>query len=620
MHYGWVRSVILSIAIIAAVALPAASQSFSLDIPLGADSPLVTVSAAASHTTVVPGQTFHVAVKAKIREGVWLYSPAPRGKLSTPRPLEIVATAGEWSAGQTMYPRPQWHTIDIAGIVDSTLTYDNTVVFYIPITVPDKPGADSGGIQITLTGQTCDTAGCYDAEERVVITVQVGPTPIAADPETYPARPTGLKTAAQWRTQAPSEPGTKAATVSAGAPGADLTTWMALALALAAGVTLNVMPCVLPVIPIKIMSLLQQARQSRRRSITLGTAYAAGILSFFLLGGAISMIARVTSGSVFNLNEPFKVPAFIIAMALLLVGSALWLFNVFTLVVGGSLAGGAPRQGHLGSIGMGFVTAVLATPCSGPVLAAVFGWSQGRPAWASGAVFAALGVGMAAPHAILAGFPGLLERLPKPGIWMERLKQGMAFILLLVAVWLISTLGSVAWVGWVTAYAVVFGACLWMAGTWVNFNTPAVKRRTVRVVAMIIAVAAGASMLPRPAASAIPWRPFDAAAVDAAAATGEVVLVKFTADTCTICKILDLRVYNRKATAAALAERGVVAFVADTTQRDYPANIVLVKQLGEPGPPVTLIYGPAVGEPIRLRGLFSRDELLAALDRARGES
>jgi len=614
---GPMRIILACLAIFAGPVALACGQLPPLDLP-GATEADVSVRAAPSTPRIAPGGAFHLIVELTIRDGVWLYSATPRGQVAPPKPLEIQVDAGRWRVGSPRLPRPQWHTISVAGLTDSNLVYTGSIRLYVPVTAGGEPADGTQTITVRVTGQTCDEKGCYQVDERAEATVAVDP---GAPTDGTTAIPPEAKTAARWDRQlGQGPPGSAAASTPAGLPGADMATWAALGLALLAGIALNVTPCVLPVIPIKIASLLQQARQSRRRSITLGMAYAAGIVLFFLAMGAASVAVRLAAGAVFDLNEPFGHPWFLIGLALLLIVAALWLFGVITPAIGGRFGAFNPQQGHVGSVGMGFVTGVLATPCSGPVLVTVFGWAQGQPAWAGAAVFALLGLGMGAPHAILAAMPGLLERLPAPGPWMERLKQAMGLILLMVAVWLIACLGVAAWIGWVAAYAVILAGCLWMAGSWVDINTPAAKRRTVRIVALAIAVVAGWLMLPPPAPERIDWRPLEPGAINRAVSDGRVVLVKFTARWCAVCKIVDYKVYNHGETADAIAERDVVAIKADVTRNTSDAAKMLNEQLGEPGPPVTVVYGPALDEPIRLHGIFDRAELTAALDRAAGSA
>ena len=608
----------------AAASAPAVGRDIDL-VPLpGIDGASLTppaerirVALASSHATVAAGQAFTVAATVEILGEYWLYGPTPRG---IPQPLRVALDAGDWAVGEPQYPRPAWHRTSLGDFTEDNLVYERRLTIYFPVTASADASPGRRELKLTLVGQLCDVGQCYAVDAEAATAVTVGPEPVAAASGTYAPPPASLATAVQWSRvmgahpdEAVAPPAAEAASepVAPSEPG--MTLWAALGLSLLAGLALNVMPCVLPVIPIKIMSLLQQARESRRRSVTLGMAYAGGIVLFFLVVAAVGVILRETTQRAFDLNEPFKYPAVVIGLALALVAFALWLFDAFTINIGGSFGGGSAKQGHIGSAGMGFLTGILATPCSGPVLAAVFFYAQTQPSWVGAVAMSALGVGMAAPHAVLASFPGLLERLPAPGMWMVRIKQVMGVILLLVAVWLVSALGDTQWMAWVSAFAVVMSLGLWIAGGWVGPATSAFKRRGVRLVAVGAVIAAGAWMLPEPAPPAIDWKPFDAQAIETARAQGRTVLVKFTADWCTYCKILDLRLYNRTSTADGLTGRGVLAMKADLTRTDAPAA-AFYEQAGEQALPVTYIYPPHSGPPIRLAGLFSQETLFETLD------
>jgi thiol:disulfide interchange protein DsbD len=277
-------------------------------------------------------------------------------------------------------------------------------------------------------------------------------------------------------------------------------------------------------------------------------------------------------------------------------------------------------RGVLGAVGMGFLMAILATPCSFAILATAFGWAQFQPLWLGTVGILLIGAGMAAPHAVLAAFPGIVSRIPRAGRWSELFKQFVGFVFLLIAAWLVGTQMQEAYPAWVLAYAVVLATCVWIWGTWVRYDAPARKRWSVRVAAVVIAAGAGLWMLSPPRPLAVATRPFDAGEISRVRAEGKTVLVKFTASWCLKCKLLDEQIYNDPEVAEALAGRGVVAFVGDVTRTDLPANDMLYGQLAQPGPPVTAILAKGLPEPILLVGSFSKDELLAAVDAARAGS
>jgi thiol:disulfide interchange protein DsbD len=260
------------------------------------------------------------------------------------------------------------------------------------------------------------------------------------------------------------------------------------------------------------------------------------------------------------------------------------------------------------------MTAILATPCSFAILVLALAWAQVQAIWLGSLTIILIGVGMAGPHAMLAGVPELLRRLPRPGRWMELLRQSMGFVLLLVAVWLISTLSSDTHVARVIGYAVVLAFCLWVWGSWLRYDASLGAKVIVRGLAVGLAVGAGVSLLRSAKAMATEFKPFDKDKIASARAAGRTVLVDFTAAWCLSCKIVDLQIYDDPAVAAELKARGVLAVRGDVTTADLPANRLLYEEL-RGAPPLTVIFPPA-GQPVRLEGKFSKARLLEALDAA----
>jgi thiol:disulfide interchange protein DsbD len=245
-------------------------------------------------------------------------------------------------------------------------------------------------------------------------------------------------------------------------------------------------------------------------------------------------------------------------------------------------------------------------------VAAVFLWAQGQSLAAGTAAIVLMGVGMAAPHALLGAFPKLVDRLPRPGRWMELLKQSMGFVLLPVAVWLLGTLRR-EYIPWAVAYAVVLVFCLWMWGSWVRFDAPLGKRLLVKGIAVVLAVGAGVWMLTPPEPPAAPERSFAEQIADARR-EGNTVVVKFTADWCLECIVVERRVYRDDEVKRRLAADDVVYKIGDVTERWMPAARLIGELRG--APPLTVVYPPR-GEPIFLPGGIDAADLLDALGKAR---
>ena len=576
----------------------------------------VTARAVPSHASVTPGQTFHLAVDVTIADGWVYYSPDP-GPNVLPGRIRVVAPG--LSVGRTLWPKDhpkRTELPDADPIVNNV--YDKRVVLYVPLTVPDKPNRKTFEITAIVEGQICAKV-CVNVEGVVAgASVALG-AESAVDPQWQAdeAVAGGLAAAmpAEKLPLAREHPDSPQVAVYASAQ--DWTLWTGLGVALLAGLTLNIMPCVLPVIPLRILSIVQTAGQSRRRFITLGLAFAGGIVLFFAGVAAVNVVLRLVTSEGLNLSEHFQYREFRIAMALIVIAIAANLFGAFNVVVPTRLAAageGGKRQGHLGSVGMGVMMAVLATPCSFAFLAAALAWAHAQPLWLGTVVILSIGVGMAAPHALLCAFPKLVDKLPKPGRWMELFKQTMGFALLPVAIWLLSTLGADAYPWWVACFGVVMAFGLWVWGTWVRYDAPRPRKLIIRGAVAVLVAAAGIWMLPPPRENpdALTFEPFDAARIDEARRGGRIVVLKFDAAWCTECKVIDYKVYRTAEIAEQFARHNVLAMKGDVTNRGTPADVYLRTRYGG-APPVTVVYPAGGGRETVFVGGFEKTRLIRAL-------
>lgn len=393
-------------------------------------------------------------------------------------------------------------------------------------------------------------------------------------------------------------------------------------LAFVAGLSINVMPCVLPVLPLILLRLVDHSRQAGRRRIAPGLAFCAGVILFFATFALLSAIITLTTGAVLDLNSLFRYPTAVIVLFLAIVFFGLAMLDIVTLSLPSSVTGHQSKgSGLAGSVGMGFFAGVLSTPCSGALLGFVLVWAQTQPLAVSGTAITLMGVGMALPYAVIVLIPSLLDRVPKPGYWMDVFKKSTGFLLFLIAVKLtLAALPKDRLLN-VLMYGVLFSFCVWMWGKWVDFSTPVARRRIVRLVAVTLAVIAGLWLLPSPtktAGATLDWKPYDAEVVQRAVSQRRPVLLKFTADWCTNCKVVEKRVYEDPTVVEIVQAKGVLPIKADTTVIDYPATKDLRQIYGEAGNvPVTVILLPD-GSREKLRGIFDKAELIAILSKLSG--
>jgi thiol:disulfide interchange protein DsbD len=411
--------------------------------------------------------------------------------------------------------------------------------------------------------------------------------------------------------------------------------WGALAvaglLALLGGTLLNLMPCVLPVLSIKMLGIAEAASHDGRTARRHVVLFGVGVLaSMWALVGVL--LALRAAGTEVGWGYQLQNPVVVGALALVIFAAGLNMAGVFDLVpVGGSLSAAASRaprsvEAFLGGV---LVTA-LATPCSAPFLAAAVAYAVTAGAAESFVVFTALGLGLVWPLALVAAVPRLRAWLPRPGAWMVTLRQLLAFPLFATVVWLAWVLGRQGGVG---AMVALLGACtllafgLWALGRFGTIAEPAGRRRLARLLA--VASAAGALMLvsgarvqagtASPAGGAegaLAWRPYSAELLRAQRDSGRIVLLDFTADWCLTCKVNERVALGSESVRAAIRDRDVALLRADWTTRD-PAVTRALAAFGRNSVPFVVIYPRARdAEPIVMPTLLTSSLVTGALERA----
>jgi thiol:disulfide interchange protein DsbD len=389
--------------------------------------------------------------------------------------------------------------------------------------------------------------------------------------------------------------------------------WFALLVALLAGLLLNIMPCVWPVLPVIVMRIVDQAKKGRKHTISMGLAFCAGIVLFFTCLALANIILQVFYGSVLQWGDQYRNPVFLGAMGGLLVVLALFMFDVFTITLPGSVSGAQTGGGAWGSVGMGFLAAVLSTPCSFAILAAAFAWAQTQPIFIATVTILTIGIGMGIPYFVLVMVPGWLDKIPKPGYWMELFKQGVGFLLLAIAIKLISALPAARRIDMIY-YTILLAVCCWIWGKWIRYDSKRMVKILVRGLAILIAVAGGWMLFASEAGEQIDWQQYDAELIEEKTEAGQPVLIKFTADWCLSCKVVDKMVYGDKEVVDLLKSKDVLTVKADTTSRGTPATRALKETYNEPGVPVTVLLLSGKDEPIRWKNLDFAEQLKERLE------
>jgi thiol:disulfide interchange protein len=395
-----------------------------------------------------------------------------------------------------------------------------------------------------------------------------------------------------------------------------------LGFAMIGGLILNVMPCVLPVISLKIFGFVSEAGIHPKKAFWLSMAFSLGIIGCFTALAAIVVLLR-TAGAQIGWGFQFQDYRFIVLISCLVFAFALNLFGVYELSVSAQatqgLANLARGQGYGGAFFQGVFATVLATPCTAPFLGTASAFAFAQPGWVTFLVFLFVGFGMALPYLLLAINPKWLRYLPKPGDWMLRLKQCMGFLLAGTLLWLMWILGQMRGVDAVVqlgAILLVIAILAWIKGAfWTPISSGRSRVLAVAAMGLVLCLAvASYGFVTKP--SQLVWRPFSKSALDEALASGRPVFVDFTADWCITCKTNERFAIDTPKVRREFLKRDVVALKADWTKGD-PEITQILKQFGRAGVPMYLIYpsGNKETQPLLLPELITSETVLDALNK-----
>jgi thiol:disulfide interchange protein len=393
------------------------------------------------------------------------------------------------------------------------------------------------------------------------------------------------------------------------------------------GFILNLMPCVLPVISLKIFGFIQQAGQDRQKVLRSGLAFVAGIFAWFI-GLALLLIALKAAGHQITWAVQFTNPYFVLFLSVIVLVFALNLFGVFEISPPQAvmrIAGSTATQGEAGSFFQGVFATILATPCTAPFLGTALGFAFTQSALIILSMFVAIAAGMSAPYLLLCAQPAWLRFLPKPGPWMEHVKQFMGFLLLATLLFLLYVLGAQRGTDaliWASCFLLVVSLACWMKG---KFATPInpVRTRVITLVLMSILVLWSGvyfiggkfrnSKITTTSQLAGDWQPFTPERLKSEIDQGHTVFVDFTAAWCLTCKFNEHSVLESAQVREAFQRHSVTKIKADWTNGD-PAITKLLQQFGRPGVPLYVLYPGKSGEPIVFPELLTKSMVLEKLE------
>lgn len=395
------------------------------------------------------------------------------------------------------------------------------------------------------------------------------------------------------------------------------------------GLILNLMPCVLPVISLKIFGFVQQAGQSRAKIFRSGLVFTAGIFAWFI-GLALLLIALKSGGRQISWALQFTNPYFVLGMSVVVLIFALNLFGVFEInlpqFATRGLLGATGSEGDAASFFQGVFATILATPCTAPFLGTALGFAFTQSGAVIFAMFVSIAFGMALPYLLLSAQPAWLRFLPKPGPWMVHVKQFMGFLLIATLLFLLYVLGAqrgLEAVTWASCFLLVIAIVCWMKGT---FMTPVASGRA-RFITAVIAIAlliwSGIYFIngkfraaPLPSAVAEThgdWKAFTPEKLEAELNQGHTVFVDFTAAWCLTCKFNEARVLESSAVREAFQRKNITKFKADWTNGD-PAITKILQHFGRPGVPLYVLYRGKSEEPVVFPELLTQGIILEKLE------
>ncbi len=588
--------------------LPVWGQGFGFG---GSKAPTpVTVELVAEVEQAVAGQPFRVAVKV-VHEPTWhIYGKVlPPEVIGKPTVLEWTLPEG-WNVEEL--PWPKTHVVPSTDGATSE-GYDGTV--YLPARIiPAGVVAGQAEIQVVVNALACDPKSCVPIKPSAKRVIAFGAEvkPDTAMAEVFAEVAAEVQAPVVAEETAPEEK-----VGSSAAAGRSFGTF--LLFAFIGGLILNVMPCVFPVLGIKIMGVVQQAGEDKRQVVLHGLAYTVGILiCFWILGGLVVFLGKTWGSQLQSAGFVYGLCAFFLIFGLNMAG----VFEIGTSAVGVG-ANLQAKHGLSGSFFSGLLAVVVATPCSAPFLGPALGYAVTLPGVQAMLMFSMIGIGLASPFLLLSAMPSLVSALPRPGAWMESFKQGMSFLLF----------GTVAFLAWVLTGMVegqpmlflLFGLVLvalgcWIYGRWCLPYKP-VRTRVVAGLLALMAIAGGLAWgWPQvepgsPDGSShteggLTWEAWSPEKVAALRAEGKAVYVDYTAKWCFTCQV-NKRVYKEEAVKQAILDKQVVLLKADWTNED-PRISKALAELGKAAVPVNVLYLPGKEEPLLFDELLTAGALLSA--------
>ncbi len=565
-------------------------------------------------STVKPGDRLDLILSAKPDRNFHIYKYDPLDRATDSRTLFVITNKAGLLAGNPFTKSKVIHK-DLGG-GEEVDYYEGDATWNIPLKVPDQAIEGLYLIQGLIGYQGCTDGSCEQPRGiRFKVELSVGSKtigePVNAVLSAVPFKEiVGNSNLTQWI----DGPKIKL-TLSA------MEILAKFCLAMLGGLILNFMPCVLPVIGLKVLGFVSEAGGDRRTASMLTLTYAAGIISLILGLGILSVAVRYYTGEAFGWGQQFGTVLFRILITAFMFSLALSFLGVWEIPIPGFAMSKTStelsnREGYQGAFFKGLITTLLATPCSAPFLGGVFIVALTQPAWVVLLIFAGVGLGMSLPYLAVAAQPSMLSFLPKPGPWMETFKEALAFPMLLSVVFLVSGFLDEDRMAMLSALMFVWFGC-WMVGRLPAWSETNAKIRTWTIATLFVALGTwGSFYYLQPSRYRLAWQDYNEAKLDALVADGKTVMIDFTANWCLNCKVNLITAIETRQVKEIVESDKIVPMVADFS--NYPPELkAKLGELNSISIPLLAIYsGRDQEHPIILRDLITESQLLEALKTA----
>ncbi len=581
-----------------------------------------------------PGDQRVLAVVLDMAPGWHVNPDAARTAPSLiPTTVEVTAHGQVVTVGAAQFPEPQQVIVPYPEPDSLVAAYEHRAVIYVPVAI--ATGAQPGPAAVTarVVYQACNDQMCMPPKTVTLETpLEIVSAGMAVD---APSPEPELFAGFDWSSFAKLMAGDGAPSAPVGPVRFDVFDWrfeidpsgagfwLLLAVAAVGGALLNFTPCVLPVIPIKIMSL-SRAAGNRARCLLLGATMALGVVAFWLAIG-VAIIAVSGFGAI---NQLFQETWFTIGVGAIIALMGMGMFGLFTVGLPQWVYQVSPRHDTLtGSFGFGIMTAVLSTPCTAPFMGSAAAWAATRDASTALATFAAIGGGMAAPYLVLSAFPILVERMPRTGPASELIKQTMGLLMLAAAAYFIGVgISSLTaadgestnlyW--WPVMAFIALAACWVIYRTW-QITGSIGRRLAWTAVGSATILAAGMGGVRLTDDGPIDWVTYTPDAFARELASGNVVVMDFTAEWCLNCKALEHGVLYREPVVELFEDRRVVPMKVDITSSDNVAGTQMLQEVGRVAIPLLVVFAPD-GSEVFKSDAYTVAQVVDAVKRARGDT